>query len=151
MFEKLTDAIELATFAHKYQVDKSGFPYIEHPLRVMRAVQAHGAPPFVQIAAVLHDVSEDTPFSPTVLTTLGFSEPVTLLVSKLSRKFYGVPGSKKSDDEYYGIIRDDQWAKLIKNCDMDDNTLPWRLSYFSDEKQQLFIAKYEKGRAAINA
>jgi hypothetical protein len=43
--------------AHEGQIDKSGQPYIGHPLRVMSKV----AGPHAQMAAVLHDVIEDTP------------------------------------------------------------------------------------------
>lgn len=61
----LVNAIELATRAHTGQVDKSGHAYIAHPLRVMAAVSVL---PFknqeyrlkLMIAAVLHDVPEDT-------------------------------------------------------------------------------------------
>jgi len=148
MFQTLDDAIKLAEFAHRHQYDKSGFAYVEHPKRVLAAVQAQGAPPFVQIAAVLHDVCEDTPFTPEILTTLGFSDPVVILVRKLSRRWYGKP-KHKTDDEYYQTIADDPFASLIKWEDMSDNSLEWRLVYLEPDDQDKLRTKYDKGRAAI--
>src|SRR3954468_4662787 len=52
----LPDAVNLARRAHEGQVDKSGNPYIDHPLRVMTRVDGVAE----QMAAVLHDVVEDT-------------------------------------------------------------------------------------------
>jgi (p)ppGpp synthase/HD superfamily hydrolase len=51
----LERAIEIAVTAHRGQVDKSGAPYILHPLRVMLGVKTDGE----RIVAVLHDVVED--------------------------------------------------------------------------------------------
>ena len=52
----LEAALALAVEAHRGQRDKAGQPYILHPLRVMLAIE--GA--LGRIAAVLHDVVEDT-------------------------------------------------------------------------------------------
>lgn len=54
----LTLAIEIANFAHMEQVDKSGQPYILHPLRVMTDFTLTLEKE--RIVAVLHDVVEDT-------------------------------------------------------------------------------------------
>lgn len=53
-------AIRFAVEHHAGQRDKLGAPYILHPLRVMLALSESGARPDVLIAAVLHDVVEDT-------------------------------------------------------------------------------------------
>ena len=52
----LERAIEIAVTAHKGQVDKSGAPYILHPLRVMLSLESEEE----RIVAVLHDVVEDS-------------------------------------------------------------------------------------------
>jgi (p)ppGpp synthase/HD superfamily hydrolase len=59
MKRTLSDAILLATMAHKDQIDKAGLPYILHPLHVMQAVIQTQGPGEVAMAAVLHDVVED--------------------------------------------------------------------------------------------
>lgn len=84
-FKTLADAIRLAEAAHFNQVDKAGLPYIEHPRRVMQKVQAQGALPFVQIAAILHDLTEDTAYTPEMLLALGFSEAAIEIVKLLDR------------------------------------------------------------------
>lgn len=86
-FKTLSDAKALARFAHFHQKDKAGLPYIEHPLRVLVTVQARGCQPYVQMAAVLHDVPEDTAFSHDILLALGFSEAVVELTRLLDRGY----------------------------------------------------------------
>lgn len=86
-FKTLADAVALAEFAHRNQKDKAGLPYIDHPKRVLATVQAQSVAPYVQMAAVLHDVPEDTTFSHDVLLTLGFSEAVVGLTRLLDRDY----------------------------------------------------------------
>lgn len=54
-----TLAVEIAAEAHQGQVDKGGAPYLLHPVEVARQV------PWMEskIAAMLHDVAEDTDIS----------------------------------------------------------------------------------------
>ncbi len=52
----LERAILIAAQAHEGQKDKSGAPYILHPLRMMMRMESEAA----MIAAVLHDVVEDS-------------------------------------------------------------------------------------------
>ena len=63
MTDTLEDAIILACTAHRQQVDKAGAPYILHPLRVMLGVSGNER----RIAAVLHDVVEDSGIDPAVI------------------------------------------------------------------------------------
>ncbi len=57
-------AFELAADAHIAQVRKSGEPYILHPIAVSRiCVQELGLGPICAVAALLHDVVEDTDFT----------------------------------------------------------------------------------------
>ncbi len=51
----LEKAIKIAVEAHTGQVDKSGNPYILHPLRVMLSLNTEEG----RIVGVLHDVVED--------------------------------------------------------------------------------------------
>lgn len=55
MVKNIEEAIELAIYCHKDQKDKSGKPYILHPLHVMCKVRTEKE----KIVAVLHDVVED--------------------------------------------------------------------------------------------
>lgn len=53
----LERAIAIAAEGHAGQTDKAGQPYILHPIRVMLRVSGTNE----RIAAILHDVVEDTP------------------------------------------------------------------------------------------
>lgn len=78
----LERAIEVAARAHAGQTDKAGQPYILHPLRVMIRMQIGDE----MIAAVLHDVVEDTPVSLEDLRREGFSEQVVAAVEALTKR-----------------------------------------------------------------
>lgn len=142
-FDNLSAVIALAELAHRDQVDKAGLPYIEHPRRVMQTVQAQGALPFVQMAAILHDVIEDTPFTEDVLLQLGVPKPVVDLVVLLTR----TPGQQS--DDYYFPIRDNDHARIIKLADIQDNTQEWRLSYLDEKTQTRLKHKYFHARRKL--
>lgn len=157
-FKTLDDAVALAEFAHRHQVDKAGFPYIEHPRRVLQKVQAQGAMPYVQIAAILHDVTEDTRFTPQMLLDLGFSEAAVNIVALLDRDHsrvmwerMGTRHVEDADEYYYRNIKADAGAKMVKLADIEDNLSPWRLVYLSDETQARLQAKYAKALEILNA
>lgn len=84
-YKTLADCVALAEFAHRNQTDKAGFGYIEHPRRVLANVQAQGAPPYVQMAAILHDVTEDTAFTCDMLSSLGVPEAAVEIVRLVDR------------------------------------------------------------------
>ena len=65
----LERAIEIATDAHRGQLDKAGNDYIGHPLRVM----AMGQTMEEKIVGVLHDVVEDSAWTFEQLAAEGFS------------------------------------------------------------------------------
>ena len=144
-YHTLQDAIALAEFAHRNQFDKAGMPYIDHPKRVLASVQAQGAQPFVQIAAVLHDAVEDTTFTIETLANLGFSEAACILVDLLTRK------DDVSDEEYYQKIAANPSAKMIKLADIRDNLTEWRLSYLKEDTQERLRTKYEYALKVINS
>lgn len=173
-FKTLEDAIALATFAHRNQKDKAGLSYIDHPRRVLAKVQAQGALPYVQIAAILHDVTEDTSFTPEMLLALGFSEAAVEVVRLLDRNYssflfdkenwgrdvggvvrgknwYIALGESGRDDFYYTRIKENPGALIVKKADIEDNLSTWRLSYLPYETQARLIRKYEYALETLNA
>lgn len=78
----LEKALEIAAKAHAGQLDKAGQPYILHPLQVMLRVSGSEA----RIAAVLHDVVEDSDYTLTDLKNAGFSETVLSAVEALTKQ-----------------------------------------------------------------
>lgn len=167
-FKTLADAIALAEYAHRNQLDKAGLPYIDHPKRVLKTVQAQGAQPYVQIAAILHDTTEDTAFTTTILKSLGFSEAAVVLIRLLDRDYseqrflYDWPEYKDYDhtSDEYKQARDNYYYNAIKNhgrdaviiklADIQDNMLPWRQAYLEKETQDRLRGKYTTALSILN-
>ncbi len=61
--ELITRAYEVAEAAHEGQMRRSGEPYITHPLAVATIVAHFGLDETTIVAALLHDVAEDTDFT----------------------------------------------------------------------------------------
>jgi hypothetical protein len=129
---ELEMAIALAFNAHAKQVDKSGDPYILHPLRVMQ--KAYETDPRLAPAAVLHDVIEDTDQTASNLQSLGMSLGTVGLVVCLTH----LPGEPRFD--YIERIRTEPGAVVIKRFDIADNqTRLWKLDV---ETQRRLHDKY---------
>lgn len=107
----LERAIELAARAHAGQRDKGGHPYILHPLRVMQAVQGE----YERMAAVLHDIVEDTPTTFDDLLAEGFPVEVVDAVRALT-KFEG----ETREQAARRIVRNPV-ARAVKLADIADN------------------------------
>lgn len=161
IYKTLPDVIALAEFAHRNQTDKAGLPYIEHPRRVMEAVQTAGAMPFVQMAAILHDVTEDTAFTADMLLDLGVPEAAVEIVRLVDRdaslavyRSRGVAYETPYVDEhefYYAEIKKNPGAVQVKLADIGDNLQPWRLSYLTPATQKRLREKYAKAIEALTA
>jgi (p)ppGpp synthase/HD superfamily hydrolase len=117
------DAIALAAEAHRGQVDKSGQPYILHPIRVMLRCRTQAQ----RIAAVLHDVVEDTGRTLDDLRDLGY--PAEILAA--------LDGLTKRDGESYEAFVEraaaDPIARVVKLADIEDNLDLRRLPCISDK------------------
>ena len=68
----LERALQIAVQSHAGQKDKSGAAYVFHPIRVMMRCTSADA----KIAALLHNVVEDTPVTFEELAAEGFSAEV---------------------------------------------------------------------------
>jgi len=77
-------ATEFATTWHEGQFRKSGQPYIIHPILVASIVANFGGDEEMVIAALLHDVVEDTPCTSEVIAEK-FSPEVAQLVDGLTK------------------------------------------------------------------
>lgn len=86
-YNTMEDIERLAEFAHFNQKDRAGYAYIKHPQRVMETVRQQGGAPYVQMAAVLHDITEDTRFTPGMLLDLGVPEAAVEVVKLLDRNY----------------------------------------------------------------
>ncbi|MBQ8542589.1 MAG: bifunctional (p)ppGpp synthetase/guanosine-3',5'-bis(diphosphate) 3'-pyrophosphohydrolase [Bacteroidaceae bacterium] len=117
---RIRTAYELAREAHKEQRRKSGEPYIIHPIAVARIVAEElrlGANPI--IAAFLHDVVEDTPYTIEDIEER-FGADVAFLVNVITKKKKQHYDSSKQIDNYKQMldsIHYDIRALLIKLSD----------------------------------
>ena len=138
----LEKAIETAARAHAGQVDKGGAPYILHPLRVMHAVEAHGRA--VQIAAVLHDVVEDTSVTFDDLVAEGFAPEVINAVRALTKT--------NGEARLAAAARAAQnpIARVVKLADVGDN-MDLRRLLNPGEKDFARLREYEAVRAMLLA
>ncbi len=115
----LEDAIILAARAHAGQKQRNGEPYILHPLRVMMAVEN----PDEKMAAVLHDVVEDSDMTLDDLKQKGFSPAVVEMVRLLTHD------DALSYEDYIKRLRSNPGARHIKIADMQDNMNVRRLPH----------------------
>jgi len=82
--ERLQKAIDFGRTSHAAQVRKSGEPYFFHPLRVAHLASRHWMDFSSIIAAILHDVVEDTPVTLGTVEKM-FGADVALLVNGLTK------------------------------------------------------------------
>jgi (p)ppGpp synthase/HD superfamily hydrolase len=125
-------AVAIARRAHDGQVDKAGRPYIEHPLRVMAGVRGEHA----RMAAVLHDVIEDTPITPDDLLACGCPPRVVAAVVAMTK----TPGEPLA--EYLRTVAADPLALAVKRADIADNADPDRLAKLEPAVRDRLRAKY---------
>jgi (p)ppGpp synthase/HD superfamily hydrolase len=107
----LEEAIRIAVEAHRGQRDRAGAPYILHPLRVMLRVHTDAE----RMAAVLHDVVEDTPWTLDDLRARGFPPEVLDAVDALTRR---------PDEPYEALVERaaaHPVARRVKLADLEDN------------------------------
>ncbi len=128
-------ALKLCFEAHKNQTDKSGMPYVFHPFHLAEQMKDEET----TIAALLHDVVEDTDYTIADLEKMGFPANVLEALELLTH----------NDDtpymEYVAKIKDNPIAKAVKLADLDHNSDLSRLDVV-DEKA---LKRREKYRQAI--
>lgn len=141
----VTRAREIATAAHRGQVDKAGVPYIGHPERVAAHAAAAGGDERVLAAAWLHDVIEDTATTPDDLRAAGFPEEVVAAVVAVT-KVAGEP-----TEAYFARVNADPLAVAVKTADLADNTDPQRLTQLEHATRVRLEAKYARARRLLAA
>lgn len=101
----------------------TGEPYRFHPLAVAQALRGHGAPTPVLIAAMLHDVLEDTSVSAEFLAQEFGAEVCALVqsVTGVSKPEDGKRAERKRLDREH-VANAGKWGQSIKLADLIDNT-----------------------------
>jgi len=119
----LEKAISLATEAHNGQKDKNDAPYILHPLRVMARVQSEAE----KIAAVLHDIIEDTDYTIENLREKGYSKEILEAIECLTKR------DGENYDEFVQRSKANPIARKVKIADIEDNMDIRRLNVLKEE------------------
>ena len=115
----LEDAVSIAAIAHRGQKDKAGAPYLLHPLRMMLRMSSEDA----MMAAVLHDVVEDTDWTLEQLHERGFSDEVLEAVKCLTHN------EGESYEEFIERVGRNHLAEEVKIADLEDNMNIQRISH----------------------
>jgi len=126
-------ALKVAFKAHKDQKDRSGLPYILHPVHVAEQMKTEDT----CVVAILHDVIEDTDLTLEDLREKGFTETQLRGVDLMTHR---------EDEDYFDYVRKlsgDPVARTVKRADLLHNLDSTRLSKVS-EKDEKRYAKYRK-------
>ncbi len=146
--ERIERAYKLARDAHKNQRRRSGEPYIMHPVAVAEILYKLGMDNESLIAAILHDVVEDTDYDLDYIRN-EFGDDVALLVDGVT-KLGQIPLSTKEEVQAENIrkmfmaMNEDIRVIIIKLCDRLHNmrTLEHMPPYKQREKSQETLEIY---------
>ena len=132
---KLTrKAMIIAYEAHKNQVDKSGVPYIYHPIHVAEQMDTENE----CIIALLHDVVEDTNVTFKQLEEV-FSKEIIDILKLLTRE------ENIEYDEYIKRIKNNSIACKVKIADLTHNLDKTRLDFVTE----VDVKRNEKYKKAL--
>lgn len=135
MENRILHAIEFMRKAHAGQTDKAGNPYWYHPYDVMGRLPL-SIDDDAYIAALLHDVIEDTEYTAEDLIAEGFSERTVWLVQQLSRPEGPNRPTYKNWIRQIAASQDKDLIR-IKLADLEDNMSPERFDRLPDEMKSI--------------
>ena len=131
-------ALKICFIAHKDQADKSGIPYVTHPLHLAEQMQDEVS----TCAALLHDVVEDTDYTLEDLEKAGFPEEIIKRVALLTHND-SVPYM-----DYVAALKDDPVARRVKLADLEHNSDLSRIDHPTDRDYER-IRKYQTAIAFL--
>lgn len=120
--------------AHHGQVDKSGIPYVFHPLHLAEQMDDEDS----TVAALLHDVVEDTDYSLQDLQDMGFGDEVVDALKLLTHD------PRVPYMEYVKAIAENPLARKVKLADLEHNSDISRLDHEPTEADLERRMKYRK-------
>ena len=132
-------AMKLCFQTHKDQTDKSGIPYVFHPIHLAEQMKDEDT----TVVALLHDVVEDTTYTPEDLAAMGFNDRVIAAI-RLMTHDENIPYM-----EYIAKIKENPIAKAVKLADLAHNSDTTRLDTV-DAKATARVEKYAKAIRLLN-
>lgn len=156
--EKMEDlyarAFIIASIVFKNKKDKAGKPYFDHLFRVSLKLDEE----IEQVAALLHDIIEDTEVTFRDLLEIGFPIEILEIVNLVTKPNIDTSSMTKEEklklysDEIDKIINSGNiHAIRLKRADMSDNYDLERLKELPQEKQEWFHEKYGKQLIKLNS
>lgn len=127
------EAMKLAYTAHHGQMDKSGIPYIFHPIHLAEQMQDE----YTTCVALLHDVVEDTSVTLEELAET-FPKEVVEAVALMTHK----DGEPYLD--YVERIKENPIARTVKLADLQHNSDQTRLENADAATLARYRDKYSK-------
>ena len=137
--DKTRKAIKLCFAAHDGQLDRSDLPYVLHPVHLAEQMDDEDS----TVAALLHDVVEDTDYTFEDLEAMGFGDRVMRAIRLLTHDD-AVPYM-----DYVREIKSDPLAVKVKLADLAHNSDLTRLDHEPTEKDLERYQKYQKAREIL--
>ena len=131
-------AMKFAYQAHQGQTDKSGLPYIYHPMHIAEQMEDEST----TVCALLHDVVEDTHYTLEDLIQQGYPSEIIEALSLLTHN-KGIPYM-----DYVRKINSNKIASTVKLADLQHNSDLSRLEVIDDDALKR-IEKYRKAMQII--
>ena len=133
--------MNIAFYAHNGQVDKTGLPYIYHPIAVASQMDTENE----FCTAILHDVVEDSDKTLDDLRAAGFPESIVEAVGLVTDD-----NSIKSDEGYVAYlmkIKQNPLATKVKLADLKHNTDRSRVE--ENQVDEPMLIRWERYQNAI--
>ena len=127
------EAMKLAYTAHHGQVDKSGIPYIFHPMHLAEQMQDE----YTTCVALLHDVVEDTDVTLDTLSMI-FPKDIVDAVALMTHQ------KGESYLDYVARIKENPIARAVKLADLQHNSDQSRLENADAATLARYREKYSK-------
>ena len=142
-------AMKIAYKAHEGQVDKIGVPYIYHPVHLAEQMTTEDT----CVAALLHDVVEDSDCSLDDLKAQGFTdaqiEAVRLLTHEI-KEGLDYEGREQEYLDYVRRLKSNPIARIVKLADLTHNMDPNRIKN-PTERDEKRLQKYKKAYEILKA
>ena len=133
-------AMKIAFEAHSGMTDKSGLPYIMHPLHLAESMTDETT----TAVALLHDVIEDTDITAQMLLEMGMPEEVVCGVLAMTH------GENEDYFEYVARVKKNPYALKVKIADLEHNSDMSRLDVVT-QKDIRRVEKYKKAIEILSA
>lgn len=119
-------AMNICFRAHRDQFDKSGVPYVFHPIHLAEQMTDE----ITTIAALLHDVVEDSAITLKELSSMGFPPEAIRAVDLMTHR-ENIPYP-----DYIAAIGQNPVARAVKLADLRHNSDITRLSTVTEQDLQ---------------